>query len=226
MEITTNVDQRYFSYANGGLLLPVREMILDTIEDVRGLDREQHTVIITEHGVEKPPEQLDDEWTTRLACSLVQNEWYKLQSALGNVPERIIFNHADRLAKYQEEVDRAKRRPAPEPKPAREPKAPREPKARVLKVVNQFTYEILSDNVKTNAKLAAALDMTNPVTSHDGIILQELERTGAALTLAELVEEVAATKRYETNDALDKSVRWHLKGLTEKGYVKATEVTP
>lgn len=223
MEIVENGSQRYFSYAGGGLMLLVREMILDTIEDVKQLNREQKEIIIKDGGLEVPP-QLEDEQLVLPAMSFVQNEWYKATSAAGTVPERVVLKHQERVNSFMVAATAAKLRPAPAPKPARspgEPRAPREP--RPAKVVVNLLYEILPDNVKTNAKLASALDMKTQPVSHDGIILQELERAGAALTLAELVKEVEATKRYQTNDPLEKSVKWHLGKLVEKQYVKAGE---
>jgi len=224
MEIITNVDKRYFAYAGGTVIVPLSEMVVDIVENVQSLDREQHALIVADAGIEVPPGVAERELLF-LAMSLVQNAWYK--ETQGAVSEHVLHGHSERLSKFAAAVEEARRRPLVVIPPAGEKpvKAPKEPKSpRGPKSKASFTYEVLSEAVKTNKNLTEALDMKFQPVSHDGIIIQELSRVEAPMTLAELVIEVQATNRYSTNDPLEKSVKWHLGKLVEKGYVKATEV--
>jgi hypothetical protein len=227
METITSNDQRYISVAAGEVLLPMSIYVSDMVDSVQfNLTRAQHDLIIKDAGFELPPGLTDND-VLPMAMGLVQNEWYR--ATRGEVPAQVLKNHDERTAKLHKRIEEVKLHPpAPEPvKEAKAAKTPREPKEpRMKEPARTCTYQVLSDAVKTSKSLAPFLDMKNLAKGHDGIIIQELERIGAAVTLDELVKEVEAIKRYETNDPLAKSVRWHLNKLAEKGYIKVTEVSP
>jgi hypothetical protein len=113
--------------------IPVREALLDIIEDVKKLSNFEYALIIRDAGVTVPDGAIDNEGFSQellyLAMSFVQNGWYQATGVATTDPERwkrVQDGHEARLARFAEKL--AKVPTTAEPKAAKAPKAPREPR--------------------------------------------------------------------------------------------------
>lgn len=91
------IDNQKFA-AFGDIHLPLRELLLNIIDDVEALTRDQWVSIIRDGGVEVP-EGMEAQDLQHLAMSFAQNAWY--QGVQGRITKNILDKHAGRLERFQ-----------------------------------------------------------------------------------------------------------------------------
>ena len=91
------IDNQKFA-AFGDVRLPLREFLVNTIDDVESLNRDQWAGIIRDGGVEVP-EGMEDQDLLHLAMSFAQNAWY--HGTQGRISNNIHDKHAKRLERFK-----------------------------------------------------------------------------------------------------------------------------
>jgi len=219
MEITKDGEQKFITV--GDIKIPIREMLLDIIEDVKKLTRDQWELIIRDGGVEVPA-GMEDRDLLHLAMSFAQNAWYT--ETQGEVSQGIKDGHAARLEKFAKLAAAVKARPPQivvpkEPKAPKEPKPPKEPKA--PKAVVAKTVTVFSLNPTGDAVIASNL------TGFRKSFYATLQAAGAEAKLTRdevLAQTIADGAQFKTDGAAQSQVNYQLKELVGCNLVVKTEV--
>jgi hypothetical protein len=152
----------------------------------------------------------------------LQKAWYeKMAENGGQIPTSVKQNYTVQFEKYQKLVQNLVEGKETAVAAEKKAKTKKEKKERVSKTERKpLLYKVLSS--KIDSKLAKKIEAKDSKI-HDTIILEVLSEMDGDATLAAICGQVEATKRYNTTDDLDKSVKWHLNKLEKLGMIKATE---
>lgn len=219
MEIVRDGDKR-FIVVGDKVRIEVGSAVLDAIEDVKALPTESRVLIVEDAGLVVPsglrePEKPYDEAKVlfSLALSFVQNAWYTAQQ--GQVPHNVLTGHESRLTAFNDAAAKDLKKPPKQLKDlttetydSKPVKPPREPKAQKIKVPK-------APEIESSYELVPGA--TLPTRGHDGLICKALT---SSMNLTTVTAAVQSQGGYETNDPLEKSVRYHLKKLVAAGAVK------
>jgi hypothetical protein len=239
MNIVETPEGKLFSFDIAGgnpVMVPVTDLVLDQMSEVKKLSTAQQAAIIRDAGIEVPDRMITEDfdilkgrYTTfeqieRMSQGLVQNYWLRVTGVEFSEPDRwrrVQDLQEARATQFEDAKREVAAKEAPAPKAAKAPKASREARVATATGPKPASAPRISGGLYT-ISTSGDINLVNNLKGFRKSFYEALKAAGpeARLTKDEvLVLTIAAGAQFKTEGAAHSQVNFQLKELVTMNLV-------